>query len=247
MIQTAEEGWEMNKINTILILCLIALHTITGCATLSGQPENAETRTEAETRIEQVKEKLHETQQKLDAAADKYFPQVPEKHLGKSMPGVRVGYAYDFIRQPDTHHHVLLKIPMCLEKRDEIISYTDRASNAAGVAAVLATPLVLSFPVLVDPVYFIDKGMAKSRIKTIEKTGTLTTGRAMLCGEKEPAPGETLIVQSAEDMELIYLQTDRQGKFSLKDIFSKAGDSSSLNIFIRQEGSAYYLTTIFAE
>jgi hypothetical protein len=241
MNQTAEEGLEMNKMNMILIFFLIAMQTITGCATVSGQPENVETR------IEKVKEKIDETQQKLDAAADRYFPQVPEKHLGKSVPGVRVGYAYDFTRHPDTHHHVLLKIPMCLEKRDEFISYTDRASNAAGVAAVLATPLILSAPVLVDPVFFIEKGLAKSRIKTTEKTGTLTTGRVMLCGEKEPAPGETLIVQSAEDMALIYLQTDAQGKFSLKDIFSKAGDSSYLNIFIRQEDAAYYLTTIFTE
>lgn len=162
------------------------------------------------------------------------------------MPGVRIGYAYDFTKQPGTNKLVLLKIPMCLEKKDELISYTDRASNAAGIAAVLATPLILSAPVLVDPVFFIEKGLAKSRNKTTEKTGSRITGRVLLCGEKVPAPGETLIVQSAGDRELIYLQTDPQGQFSLIDIFAKAGDSSYLNIFIRQEDSAYYLTTIFA-
>ncbi|MBA4367258.1 MAG: hypothetical protein C0403_06425 [Desulfobacterium sp.] len=218
-----------------LLVFVIALQYLTGCATAPNTQEN-----------DTNKPRLQKVKEKLDAAADKYFPQVPDKSLGKSMPGEPIGYAYDFMKPSDkTGNLVLLKIPMCMEKRDQFISYTDRASNAAGVAAVLATPLILSAPVLVDPVFFIERGLKKSRNKTIEKTGTLSTGRALLCGEKEPAPGETLIIQSTGDMPLTYIKTDNQGRFSINDIFSKAGDSPSLNIFIKQENSSYYLTTMF--
>ncbi len=218
-----------------LFVFVIALQYLTGCATAP----NTQTTDTNTPRLEKVKEKL-------DAAADQYFPQVPEKSLGKSIPGEPIGYAYDFSRPSDKNGDmVLLKIPMCMEKRDQFISYTDRASNAAGAAAVLATPLILSAPVLVDPVFFIERGLKKSRKKTVERTGTLSTGRALLCGKKEPAPGETLIIQSTGDMPITYIKTDNQGRFSMDDIFAKAGDSPSLNIFIKQENSAYYLTTIF--
>ncbi len=217
-----------------LFVFAITLQYLAGCATAPNTQEITNP-----PRLEEVKEKL-------DAVADKYFPQVPEKSLGKSMPGERIGYAYDFNKPSDkSGTMVLLKIPMCMEKKDEFISYTDRASNAAGAAAVLATPLILSAPVLVDPVFFIENGLKKSRNKTVEKTGTLRTGRALLCGEKVPAPGETLIIQSTGDMPITYIKTDNKGRFSMDAIFSKAGDSPSLNIFIKQENSSYYLTTIF--
>lgn len=233
----------MKQRNAILLAACIALLCVAGCATVPDQPQSTEPPTE--TRLEKIKEKIKETQKKLDAAADKYFPQVPEKRLGKSTPGVRFGYAYDFKTQPGSKLIVLMKIPICMEQRDEIISYTKRSDNAAGVAAVLATPLILSAPVLVDPVYFIEKGLDKSRKKTVEKVGTLTTGKIMLCGKKEPAPQETLVVQSSIDMELVYLETDSQGQFSLADVFASAGDAPYLNIFIQQDESAYYLTTMF--
>jgi hypothetical protein len=217
-----------------LLVFVISLQYLTGCATAPVVKEGT-----TPPRLEEVKEKL-------DAAADQYFPQVPEKSLGKSMPGEPIGYAYDFNKPSDkSGAMVLLKIPMCMEKKDEFISYTDRASNAAGAAAVLATPLILSAPVLVDPVFFIERGLNKSRNKTVEKTGTLSTGRALLCGKKEPAPGETLIIQSTGDMPITHIKTDSKGRFSMDAIFAKAGDSPSLNIFIKQENSSYYLTTIF--
>jgi hypothetical protein len=230
----------MKKSYFTLAVFLISLQYLTGCATIPDQPE------EKETRLEKVKKKISATKQKLDAAADKYFPQVPDKILGKSFPGVRIGYAYDLKKQTHmTDKYLLLKIPMCAEKREQFISYTNRADNAAGVAAVLATPLVLSAPVLVDPLFFIEKGLAKSRNKTVEKTGTIRTGRVLLCGEKESAPGETLIIQSSGDTSLIYLQTDTQGQFDLHDIIARTGDSPYLNIFIKQDNASYYLSTIF--
>lgn len=219
---------------------LISLQYLTGCATIPDQPEKKETR------LEKVKKKINDAKQKLNAASDKYFPQVPDKILGKSVPGVQIGYAYDLKKQPNmTGKYLLLKIPLCAEKRDEFISYTSRADNAAGVAAVLATPLVLSAPYLIDPVVLIDRGLDKSRNKTVEKTGTLRTGRTLLCGEKEPAPGETLIIQSSGDATLTYLQADAHGQFDLHEIISKTGDSPYLNIFIKLENSSYYLSTIF--
>lgn len=235
----------MKQRKFLLTAVCIAFLGISGCVTVPDQTQPAENRVETETRLEKVKKKLQETGKKLDATADKYFPQVPEKQLGERTPGMRVGYAYDFKTRPNSDIITLLKIPMCAETRDEMISYTKRSDNAAGIAAVLATPLILSAPVLVDPVLFIERGLAKSRHKTVEKTGTVTTGKLMLCGEKEPAPGETLVVQSAIDMELIHLETDPQGQFSLADIFSAAGDAPYLNIFIQQDESVYYLTTMF--
>jgi len=224
----------MKRVCLPMLVLFIILQYLTGCATAPNMQEETNP-----PRLEGMKEKLN-------AAADKYFPQVPEKSLGKSMPGERIGYAYDFNKSSDkSGDMILLKIPMCMEKKDEFISYTSRENNAAGAAAVLATPLILSAPVLVDPVFFIERGLTKSRNKTIEKTGTLSTGRALLCGKKEPAPGETLIIQSTGDMPITYIKTDSKGRFSMDDIFSKAGDSPSLNIFIKQENSSYYLTTIF--
>ena len=229
----------MRPPKAILLFASLALLGIVGCATVPDPPE------QTKTRLENEKEDTTTTPNKLRAVADKYFPQVPEKRLGKGTPGERIGYAYDFKTQPGSDRIVLLKIPMCMEERDKMIAYTKRSDNAAGVAAVLATPLILSAPVLVDPVYFIEKGLDKSRNKTVEKVGTLNTGRLMLCGEKEPAPRETLIVQSSVDMELVYLETDPQGQFSLTDVFSSAGDAPYLNIFIQQDESVYYLTTMF--
>ncbi|MFZ5569305.1 MAG: hypothetical protein ACOZF0_02790 [Thermodesulfobacteriota bacterium] len=163
---------------------------------------------------------------------------------GKKVMGETVGYLFNLKPMPRSDQRYLLtKRPYCAEEMEELTVSRDPRDEAAGMAATVSAPLALVFPRIGQPL--IMSAFEKSRNETVQKTGTIRTGKVASCGSPEPAPGEALFIQSADMKTLLHTTSDTSGILDLAPVIRTSGDAPYLNVFIDNGGSVFFVATVF--
>ncbi len=166
------------------------------------------------------------------------------KVKGDAVMGEKVGYHFDLEEKADQDHRYLLtKSPYCTEQIEELTVFRDRRKHIGGAAAVVAAPFIIAFPRVGGAL--IMTGLDKSREEKVLKTGIITTGKVIPCGAAEPAPGETVFIQSADMKIKQHLQTDAEGILDLSAIVQEGGGALYFNLYIDNGDSVFFITTIF--
>lgn len=164
---------------------------------------------------------------------------------GESIPGETAGYIYNFSKKGNSDSYLLTKRKFCFEEMEKLAYERKRTQDVRGAAATVLAPIGIIFPRVGQPL--VMRGFEKSRGKTIEKIGTMNTGRIMPCGEDEPAAHEAIILMTS-DMEMVRdITSDADGIIRLNKDIAKVDNAFYVNVFIEHEESVYFVGTNYME
>ncbi len=150
------------------------------------------------------------------------------------------GYDYDLQRLPPGYSYQLHRVPLCAEKAS--MKKISRKQPRGFVFALAEMPLYGLG--LLDWMYAVRIAEASEEVLD---TWQEPTNKLFPCGDREPAPGQTVVLQTPRQVQepRVLVETEEKGELRLSSVLSEHFQFGLVNVFVLCDGDLKYLRSIY--